>query len=701
MGMGAERVVGGRYRLLETVGRGGMGRVWRGYDETLHREVALKEVLLPVELTGEERAAMVARALREARAAARLRHPGIVTVHDVVREAPDGTPDASAEPWIVMEYVPGESLARTVREPARRLPWPQVAALGAQIAAALAHAHAAGIVHRDLKPDNVLLADRGPVITDFGIARVLDATTRLTHTGTIVGTPQYMAPEQLEGRTVESAADLWALGATLYAAVEGRAPFDAPTLTALYVAILTQPPAPPEHAGPLAEVLTALLAKDAAERPSAEDVAARLRELAAQPAPLAQGAAAVAEASPVTPERQGPEPLTHPATVLDRTDRPAPTRTAPRPRGATEEGTPTPTPPVTTSRGPSRRTLLWAGAAVVAAAGGGTAAALALRDQGHGTSRELLSTLRGFDDTAVNSVAYSPDGTSLAVTSLDGSVSLYDTDPNRWRATLTSSETSGSPRTASFSPDGKRLAVAFMNTHAQDAGFVAIWDVATQALAVRLEGLSYAADPVTWTPDGKELLAGSGALSTLWWSTQPLSATSKANSLVLPSDSKATTRSVAARPRTTSEIAIGLDDGAIYLCNLQSNTPNTPYAQLTSDDPVTALAFSPDGRQLVSGGVGTRFWNPTAAARKPTEVMAQLSGTALAFSPDGTVLAIADAHDVHLLDAKTHSTRTVLRGHTDTVTTLAFSPTHPTLTTGATDATLRQWDVSALLTPTT
>jgi serine/threonine protein kinase len=254
--MGERRVGAGRYRLVEAIGQGGMGRVWRGWDESLHREVAVKEVLLPADLAGPDRAAVVARALREARAAARLRHPGIITVHDIVQDVPG----EDSAPLIVMEYVPGDSLARAVRRaPGGRLPWRRVAELGAALADALAHAHAAGIVHRDLKPDNVLLAERGPVVTDFGIARVLDATTRLTHTGTIVGTPQFMAPEQLEGRAVDAAADVWALGATLYAAAEGRPPFDAGSLTALYVAILTRPPAPAEHAGPLGEVLAALL----------------------------------------------------------------------------------------------------------------------------------------------------------------------------------------------------------------------------------------------------------------------------------------------------------------------------------------------------------------------------------------------------------------------------------------------------------
>ncbi|WP_159024548.1 serine/threonine-protein kinase [Streptomyces scabiei] len=253
----------------ETIGQGGMGRVWRSHDETLNRNVAVKEVLLPEGLPAAERELLLQRTLREAQVAAQLSHPGIITVHDVVRD--------SEEPWIVMELVTGDSLADLIARNGR-LPWPQVVALAATMADALAHAHASGVVHRDLKPDNVLIVGRRTVITDFGIARVLNgsAGTRLTATGAIIGTPQYMPPEQLEGADAAASGDLWSLGATLYTAVEGHPPFYGSGLMALFHAILSKPLEPPSHAGKLAPLLHELLSKAPAERPTAAALMERL-----------------------------------------------------------------------------------------------------------------------------------------------------------------------------------------------------------------------------------------------------------------------------------------------------------------------------------------------------------------------------------------------------------------------------------------
>ena len=268
---GAGRILAGRYRLVSVVGRGGMGTVWRAVDEVLHRDVAIKEVLLPDSAGDAERESRHERTLREARATARLNHPGVVTVHDVV--------DEDGRPWIVMELVQARSLQEIIDDDGS-LPPERVAEIGRQVVAALSAAHAIGIMHRDVKPANVLLAADGrAVLTDFGIAHIAGDAT-LTSTGGLLGSPAYMSPQRINGERATPAADMWGLGATLYAAVEGRPPFDRSDAMAVLAAVMTQRPKEPRQAGPLAPVLAGLLTKDPVERMTAADAEQALASVA-------------------------------------------------------------------------------------------------------------------------------------------------------------------------------------------------------------------------------------------------------------------------------------------------------------------------------------------------------------------------------------------------------------------------------------
>ncbi|MGP4094511.1 protein kinase domain-containing protein [Nonomuraea sp. KM90] len=253
---GQGRLIGRRYRLMSPVGRGGMGMVWHAHDVLLDRDVAVKELILPYGLDHAGKQVAHRRMLREARSAARLTHPGIVTVHDVVEE--DG------RPWIVMELVRAWSLEQAVRQ-SGPLPVIQAAEIGIRVLDAVRHAHAAGILHRDIKPGNVLLTSDRVVLTDFGIAAI-EGDVTITQTGLLMGSPAYIPPERLSGQPITQAADLWSFGATLYAAVEGRPPYEGPDPVAVLGAVLTQDPIRPQRAGSLMPVIEGLLRKNPAER---------------------------------------------------------------------------------------------------------------------------------------------------------------------------------------------------------------------------------------------------------------------------------------------------------------------------------------------------------------------------------------------------------------------------------------------------
>src|SRR3954468_22787866 len=255
-------VVADRYRLIAPLGQGGMGRVWRATDVVLHRDVAIKELVPPPGLTQGERQEMRERSLREARAIARLNNINVVRVFDVLR--------TDADPWIVMEYVPSRSLQDALAAEGPFHPI-RAAEIGLGVLGALRAAHRAGVVHRDVKPGNVLIgADGRVVLTDFGLATV-PGDPNVTRTGLVLGSPAYIAPERARDGTSGPAADLWSLGATLYAAVEGASPFARPSAIATLAALATENPPPARHAGPLKPVLNGLLRKDPSHRINAEE----------------------------------------------------------------------------------------------------------------------------------------------------------------------------------------------------------------------------------------------------------------------------------------------------------------------------------------------------------------------------------------------------------------------------------------------
>ncbi|WP_165495352.1 serine/threonine-protein kinase, partial [Actinomadura roseirufa] len=271
------------------VGRGGMGTVWRAYDEMLDRDVAVKEVHLPERITEAERKVLCRRLLGEARATAALRHPGVVAVHDLIVE--DG------RPWIVMEFLESRSLHGLIAE-CGPLGVRRAAEIGADVLSVLRAAHAAGILHRDVKPSNVLICEDGRVLlTDFGLAVHMDRGREAGETlvAGIEGSPAYLPPERVNGLPSLEASDLWSLGATLYTAVEGFSPFLRCHALASMLAVLLGDYARPERAGALTPVIEGLLRQRPEDRLSAEATAMLLREaadLAARPGATALPVAA-------------------------------------------------------------------------------------------------------------------------------------------------------------------------------------------------------------------------------------------------------------------------------------------------------------------------------------------------------------------------------------------------------------------------
>ncbi|NUT08857.1 MAG: serine/threonine protein kinase, partial [Nonomuraea sp.] len=273
----SNRLVARRYQLLRELGRGGMGVVWEGYDTLLNRQVAIKEVLLPEGLSPGDQERHLLRTAREARTAAKLNHPSVVAVYDVVEEG--------GRPWIVMELVANPSLEEVVAT-SGALPVRQAADVGRQVLSALKAAHEAGILHRDVKPSNILLGDDGrAVLMDFGIATV-EGDASLTRTGMVTGSPSFLAPERVRADDAGPPSDLWSLGATLFAAMVGRSPFDRGDPMATLNALLNEEPDYRRIPPVMHPILKGLLRKEPAERVDAEEADRLLAaiEAAAKPA---------------------------------------------------------------------------------------------------------------------------------------------------------------------------------------------------------------------------------------------------------------------------------------------------------------------------------------------------------------------------------------------------------------------------------
>ncbi|PWK74571.1 serine/threonine protein kinase [Streptomyces sp. CG 926] len=388
------RLIAGRYRLDAKLGRGGMGIVWRATDQLLGRNVAVKEVALDPALSEEEARHQRERTLREARAAAQLKHPHIIVVHDIVEDG--------ELPYIVMELVEGGSLADRLSRTGP-VDVAEAARIGIALVGALRAAHAAGVLHRDIKPANVLLEAPGgrPVLTDFGIAQVSGATT-LTTTGSFVGSPEYTAPERMSGQTPAGpAADLWSLGALLCAALSGTSPFRRDSFGGILHAVVFDEIRPPETCGPLLPVVRGLLERDPAARIGAERAEELLRACAeAAAAPYTPTRSAPAAPNPTAPY-SAPQPRAAqtpaapnpgPPTPLPQTAFPhTPVPHSPTHPAAAQVSAPTPVsapvsapaPAPAPVRGPGRRrpgAALIAGLLVAAIAGAGVSAALLMND---------------------------------------------------------------------------------------------------------------------------------------------------------------------------------------------------------------------------------------------------------------------------------------------------------------------------------
>jgi tRNA A-37 threonylcarbamoyl transferase component Bud32 len=713
-GGAGERLLAGRYRLVRVIGRGGMGLVWLAEDEMLGRQVAVKELRPPGGLTDADVRVQQSRALREARNAARIEHSGAVRLYEVI---PATAHDEAV--YLIMELVEGRTLGEAIAD-GGPLPAPRVAGYGLQLLDALEAAHALGIVHRDVKPGNIIIAggDRA-MLADFGIAHNV-GDPRLTTSG-VMGTQAYLAPELFDRGPVTPTADLWSLGATLYAAAEGVGPFDRDTTGATLRAILLDDPPVPRCEPGLATVITSLMRRDPAERATIAEARAGLRPVAARQ-PTGPEPASPLPATPTPASRPGTSPAREPRLAWDPT-----AATGLQPRAPLPEPADVPAKPGffagTRHRFADlvgrvgRRTIIAtvAVAVVIAAAvvgflGGrstgnhtlgarpsGGASPSQSQAQAEGQSGGVLklrSTITLPADDTGHHITFSPDGTTLALYGWPGTgeATLWSAADGRMITTLPFG--TGNSDVA-FSPNGQLLAVT------ERGGGIGLWDIATRKVTTNLNDPDTATG-VAFSPNGQLLavadLAGVrlwDVASRTWIGPLPNAGGSSARRIVMFSPNGAT---LAVADSGTGDVDVW-DVGSRSFIGVVPSPGHDPFglgswisfradsSALAIGSPVSAGAFT-----------GVRLWNISARTVTTTMVNMGVDGVnALAFSrADDDALAVG-GDGVIVWDVKTYNPITAQPDPDNAeIADVTFSPDGGTLATLSSHERIYLWQVAGL-----